>query len=334
MLTRKAISMGPPLDEDDNSRGKSGRPYQIPPPPASWPAASTVKSASSMANNRKNRSSSPSGASGSQASSRPQVADLVPSWSGFDEDFEVELAGRGNTTFFVRVAGRKLAATNGVAVAIHGVSLQQKQQAGETRLLSCAVRHVAQRRISLIGAIYTYLRSSDASSRNCPCVLRQTGSTECEVLNLGTSHTPADPRRGCPCSRCQRPALPVYALVSCDTGSSIQSFAGRRDGSVADDQEEILTDSGLRRYSSLVLTTSQHLLPKGGVIVAKVRQGRTISTPGAWRAGASSLPPIPECAANPPRCLKVLFSHTDRYNSVAPHGKRSMYLDIRDRLVQ
>ncbi|CAN0281090.1 unnamed protein product, partial [Ectocarpus sp. 8 AP-2014] len=44
----------------------------------------------------------------------------VPSWSGFDEDFEVHLPGREHTTFFVRVAGRELAATNGVAVVLHG----------------------------------------------------------------------------------------------------------------------------------------------------------------------------------------------------------------------
>lgn len=43
-------------------------------------------------------------------------------WSGFDEEFEVNLPGRGDTTFFVRVAGRELAATNGVAVVLHGVS--------------------------------------------------------------------------------------------------------------------------------------------------------------------------------------------------------------------
>ncbi|CAM9334565.1 unnamed protein product [Scytosiphon promiscuus] len=115
--------MGPPPGKDDKRRGDRERPCQPPPPPASWPAAGTVKSASSIHNSRNNRNGTGTDASGRQhieGSSPPQVADLVPSWSGFEEDFEVELGGRENTTFFVRIAGRKLAATNGVAVVIHG----------------------------------------------------------------------------------------------------------------------------------------------------------------------------------------------------------------------
>lgn len=49
------------------------------------------------------------------------MAAHVPSWSGFDENLEVHLPGREHTTFLVRVAGRELAAINGVAVVLHGV---------------------------------------------------------------------------------------------------------------------------------------------------------------------------------------------------------------------
>lgn len=49
------------------------------------------------------------------------MASSVPSWSSFDDEFEVNLPRRRDTRFFVRVAGRELAATNGVAVVLHGV---------------------------------------------------------------------------------------------------------------------------------------------------------------------------------------------------------------------
>lgn len=98
-------TMEPSTRKDAKGSG-SDRPCQLPPPPASWPAAAAAV----------NRGDS-------KCPQRPaqQVASKVPSWSGFDEDFEVHLPGRGDTSFFVRVAGRELAATNGVAVVIHGV---------------------------------------------------------------------------------------------------------------------------------------------------------------------------------------------------------------------
>lgn len=96
-------SMDNPALKDVGDSG-GGRRYQIPPPPASWPAAAAVKRGDSR---------HPQG--------QGQIASKVPSWLGFDEDFEVHLPGRRDTSFFVHVAGRELAATNGVAVVIHGV---------------------------------------------------------------------------------------------------------------------------------------------------------------------------------------------------------------------
>lgn len=102
--------MGPPQGDGHEASGSSDRRVQLPPPPpASWPAAGSAKQLGGAA---------------------ATVAAHVPSWSGFDEDFEVHLPGREHTTFFVRVAGRELAARNGVAVVLHGVrehsSLQRR----------------------------------------------------------------------------------------------------------------------------------------------------------------------------------------------------------------
>lgn len=117
-------SMGPPADKDEHEHHVGGGRGQchLPPPPASWPAAvrSTAKP-----NSNSNSTSSSSGANAARGGSSAQAAGgaVPPSswWSGFDEEFEVHLPGRADTTFFVRVAGRELAATNGVAVVIHGV---------------------------------------------------------------------------------------------------------------------------------------------------------------------------------------------------------------------
>ncbi|CAM9838039.1 unnamed protein product [Ectocarpus sp. 4 AP-2014] len=92
--------MGPPQGDGHEGPGSSDRRVQLPPPPpASWPAAGSGKQLGGAAS---------------------AIAAHVPSWSGFDEDFEVHLPGREHTTFFVRVAGRELAAINGVAVVLHG----------------------------------------------------------------------------------------------------------------------------------------------------------------------------------------------------------------------
>ncbi len=106
-----------PMDEDDKGSGGGrggGHRCHLPPPPASWPAAGTAYQ--------------PTGGASASRSPAQVVASKVPSWSGFDEDFEVHLPGRGGTTFFVRVAGRGLAATNGVAVVFHGVSPRSRIQ--------------------------------------------------------------------------------------------------------------------------------------------------------------------------------------------------------------
>ena len=103
--------MQPVAREDAQDSGGGPRCQPPPPPPASWPAAGAAK---------RGHGSSVSGSKFPQGTAQ-QVAAKVPSWSGFDEDFEVRLPGRGDTSFFVRVAGRELAATNGVAVVIHGV---------------------------------------------------------------------------------------------------------------------------------------------------------------------------------------------------------------------
>ncbi|CAM9953005.1 unnamed protein product [Ectocarpus sp. 6 AP-2014] len=92
--------MGPPQGDGHEGPGSSDRRVQLPPPPpASWPVAGGGKQLGGAAS---------------------AIAAHVPSWSGFDEDFEVHLPGREHTTFFVRVAGRELAATNGIAVVLHG----------------------------------------------------------------------------------------------------------------------------------------------------------------------------------------------------------------------
>jgi len=106
-------------------RGSGGRRCHLPPPPASWPAAAAASQATA-----------------SRRSQGDEVASRVPSWSGFDEDFEVHLPGRGGTTFFVRVAGRGLAATNGVAVVFHGVSKRRLHICDVTTL----IKHVEDRR--------------------------------------------------------------------------------------------------------------------------------------------------------------------------------------------
>ncbi|CAM9402387.1 unnamed protein product [Pylaiella littoralis] len=126
--------MGPPVNEDENDHGGGGSHGRccFPPPPASWPAAgSTTKSNRNSESNSESNSSSintnsnnsSSGVLGLEGSSAQAAGGAVPPsswWSGFDEEFEVNSPGRGDTTFFVRVAGRELAATNGVAVVLHG----------------------------------------------------------------------------------------------------------------------------------------------------------------------------------------------------------------------
>ncbi|CAN0137427.1 unnamed protein product, partial [Ectocarpus fasciculatus] len=114
--------MGPPQGDGHEGPGSSdGRVQLPPPPPASWPAAGSAKQLG-----------------GSAAA----VAAHVPSWSGFDEDFEVHLPGREHTTFFVRVAGRELAAKNGVAVVLHGggfTGMSWAPAAGVMRRHCCVV---------------------------------------------------------------------------------------------------------------------------------------------------------------------------------------------------
>ncbi|CAN0317321.1 unnamed protein product, partial [Laminaria digitata] len=97
--------MDPP-SEDDRGTGRKEKRYDVqhqglPPPAASWPVA-----------NRASRNPQTTSHIGSPA-------DLPIAALGFDEDVEVLLPGRG-ASFFVRVAGRELAASNGVAVLIHG----------------------------------------------------------------------------------------------------------------------------------------------------------------------------------------------------------------------
>lgn len=112
--------MDPP-SEDELSTGREEkicdvRHQGIPPPPASWPAANRAS--------RNPRTTSQSGVSNSlnrSTSASPAALPIATlPCTGFDEDLEVLLPGRGSS-FFVRIAGRELAASNGVAVLIHGV---------------------------------------------------------------------------------------------------------------------------------------------------------------------------------------------------------------------
>ena len=104
--------MEPRARKDEEESGRVRR-CQLPPPPASWPSAAAVSRG-------RGHGKCPQGPA-------QQAASKAPSWSGFDEDFEVRLPGRGDASFFVRVAGRELAATNGVAVVIHGVRDAREQ---------------------------------------------------------------------------------------------------------------------------------------------------------------------------------------------------------------
>lgn len=102
--TRKTEMEPFPKSEDECL--SSGAP---PPPPASWPAPSTMGTFS------RNSRMSP------EASTRTAVCSSQ-TLDGFDDELEVVLDT--GTSFFVRVAGRELASTNGVAVVLHGVRLE------------------------------------------------------------------------------------------------------------------------------------------------------------------------------------------------------------------
>lgn len=108
--------MEPPQDEDSSTttaaEGTPRKPSQrrvyrecIPPPPASWPTAN----------------STPCGGSSGFAG-----APTLPTQQGFGEQMEVFVSGR-KAKFLVRVAGRELAAANGVVVVLHGVRMFQQK---------------------------------------------------------------------------------------------------------------------------------------------------------------------------------------------------------------
>lgn len=128
--------MEPSARKDEEDSG-GGRRCHLPPPPASWPAAGAV--------NRGHGHGEGHGHSKCPQGPAQQVASrlVLPLRSGFDEDFEVRLPGRGDTTFFVRVAGRELAATNGVAVVIHGVRKTLEKEHRAARNLQIYPHHLS-----------------------------------------------------------------------------------------------------------------------------------------------------------------------------------------------
>lgn len=111
--------MGPPSEDDRNtgSKEKHGdvRHQGLPPPPASWPVGDRAR--------RNPQTTSQIGIANSLNRTSPSQAALpiaaLPC-AGFDEQLEVPLPGR-RANVFLRIAGRELAASNGVAVLIHGV---------------------------------------------------------------------------------------------------------------------------------------------------------------------------------------------------------------------
>ena len=104
--------------EDDRETGskeqcRDVRHQGLPPPPASWPAGNRV--------DRNLRTISQTGIANSLNRTNTSRAALpMMPCAGFDEQMEVFLPGRG-ASVFVRMAGRELATSNGVAVLIHGV---------------------------------------------------------------------------------------------------------------------------------------------------------------------------------------------------------------------
>ena len=120
-LLAQSRSEMPRPSEDDLSTGRKGnrcdvRHRELPPPPASWPA--TNRASGNPQTTFQIGIANPLDRNTSTSPAALPIAALP--CTGFDEDLEVLLPGRGGN-FFVRIAGRELAASNSVAVLIHGV---------------------------------------------------------------------------------------------------------------------------------------------------------------------------------------------------------------------
>lgn len=118
--------MGPPQDDvTPRTPSSQRRVYRecIPPPPASWPAAN------------RNPCGRSSGAAGAPALP-------LPTREGFCEQIEVFVPGRA-AKFLVRVAGRELAATNGVAVVLHGVRFFRTKHHSSSAVVASTSMHEA-----------------------------------------------------------------------------------------------------------------------------------------------------------------------------------------------
>lgn len=91
----------------DLRQSKSHRSF-VPPPPTSWPAKHHKLNQTLDEGTTRSISA--------RMLSQPELVEL----RGFDEEIEVILPDR-EATFWVRIAGRELAMTGGVIVALHGV---------------------------------------------------------------------------------------------------------------------------------------------------------------------------------------------------------------------
>lgn len=102
---------------DDRCKEMSAAPpLQSPPPPASWPSSSSPLL---PRRSYQHATATPSAMASSHAMSE-----------GFNEEMEVLVPAR-EAKFFVRVAGRELAAANGVAVVLHGVRVESLTIVGD-----------------------------------------------------------------------------------------------------------------------------------------------------------------------------------------------------------